>query len=40
MDDVKAGLQAKGPVPLKSVHVRAKLIDLAGQVGHLLVIMF
>lgn len=37
LDKVEAGLQAGGkPVPLQSVHVRAKLMDLAAQVrsGH------
>ena len=33
MDDVTAGLQSDAPVPLKSVHVRAQLVDLAGQVS-------
>ena len=33
LDGVKAGLQSDKPVPLKSVHVRAKLIDLAAEVA-------
>ena len=34
LDKVKAGLQSDSdaPVPLKSVHIRAKLLDLAAQV--------
>ena len=32
---VEAGLRTDkdAPVPLKSVHIRAKLVDLAAQVG-------
>ena len=35
MDKVEAGLLSKSDekIPLKSVHIRAKLLDLAAQVG-------
>ena len=36
---VKAGLQGsnKEPVPLKSVHIRGKMLDMVAQVGLVLV---
>ena len=32
LDDVTPGLQSDQPIPLRSVHVRAKLLDLAAEV--------
>ena len=38
LEKVQAGLRSNSgaPVPLKAVHVRAKILDLAAQVGCLI----